>query len=161
MSFAEDIGRAINQFIDLLFKGTDIRFQAQPKDGVIAGQPATLKFDATRKDAARVTIRTTDGDVVYEGGPAGSVIVTPTQTTWYRLTAQGPKVHEEKSVQVTVLPSSWSETRSSSPNQQPPASPPHTPVSLSPQASREGKRTERRQQRDQKRRRWGSHQVTR
>ena len=76
--------------------------KVEPEDGVAAGHPATIHFDASVFKPAVVTLYDSTGEQLYEGGAIGSVVVAPTQTSWYVLTAVGPDLHEQKVIYVTV-----------------------------------------------------------
>ena len=95
-----------------IMSGRFIVVAVDPKNGVLPGQPATVKFDASGTKASVVTIHDSDGELLYEGSTRGSIVVAPTRPSWYVLTASGPNLHEEKVIEVPVREDAGGRTRS-------------------------------------------------
>jgi hypothetical protein len=69
----------------------------------MAGEPVLLKFSVPYWwDPPVVAIGTTEGELIYEGVPNGSVVVCPSRTTMYVLTLTGPDLYEEHICRVVV-----------------------------------------------------------
>jgi hypothetical protein len=80
-----------------------IYVRVELKDGVAPGQPAKIIFNAEGLEATALAIHTREGDLLYQGGPKGSFIVEPLQTSWYVLIATNPDgLHEEEMVEIKV-----------------------------------------------------------
>ena len=114
MSFFEEVNKFAISLGSIFIPSADaIAIAVEPTGGVRAGQPVKILFDARGLGASTVTIHNSEGELLFEGGARGSIVVAPPESSWYVLTATGPHdLHEETVIEVQVHPRSSSSTRS-------------------------------------------------